>query len=137
MKIKIREYTRINNLLSHCILKSITKSANGQDVQDSIMSSKEWIDAGKKEDAEIDVNFTINGIELDIRYFFEWLDSNYKTVQYTLSKEMAEEMFEKWKKTYMSKNSKSAKLQKVKEQLEKATNQLKMVEQALQTLNID
>ena len=80
MKIKIGEYTRVNNLLSHCILKSITKSENEQTVNDSIKNSEEWINAENKCDTEIDVNLSINGIELDIRYFFEWLNENYKNV---------------------------------------------------------
>ncbi len=125
MKIKTREITRENTLLSHMILNCL----DGSTIEKHIETKEE-----RNEETEYDIKLLFEGEELDITKFFQLLDKEWdgevKRASKPYAEELAEELFEERKHTFMSKNSQNAKLESIRKQLEKVNNQLKNIDTA-------
>lgn len=118
MKIKTNEITRKNTLLSHMILNCLDNST----IEKHISSKKD-----RNGETEYEIKLSFEGEELDIKKFFELLDKEWEGAVKRAAKPYAEELFEERKHTFMSKNSKNAKLESIRKQIEKANNQLKNI----------
>jgi hypothetical protein len=126
MKIKTGQITRENSVLSHILLNALNEEAN------KIIQSNPNRDAN----TEYEVTLTFEGVELDITKFTKRYQDQLEQWIENESLPQAQELFEKWKHKYQSKNSSNAKLQKIKTQLENANLQLQNIQQAIANLDI-
>jgi len=133
MKIKTSEITRENTLLSHMILTCLDPSTMKKHVE---------VKEDRDGDTEYEIKLSFEGEELDIKEFLELLDRSWEDAVRDAAKPYAEELFEERKHTFMSKNSKNAKLEgirnqieKANKQIEKANNQLKNIETAFSSFS--
>ncbi len=123
-KIKNSEVVNRKSFIGHIILSSLNSKAI-----DTVRDIKD-----RDENTEYDVRFTFNGIELDFRKVCEFLDRNWDDCLNQIAKKEVDERFEKYKNEYNSKNCKTAKMEKIRIQLQKVTNQLKMVQDSISNL---
>lgn len=128
MKIKTSEITRENTLLSLMILTCIDKATI-----DKHFSIKE----GRNGDTEYDIKLLFEGDELDIKKFLELLDKEWDGEVKKAAKPYAEELFEERKHTFMSKNSTNAKMEAIRKQIEKVSNQFSNIQESFNYLNYE
>ena len=127
MKIKTKDLTNEHQILSHLVTSCLNEEAN------NIISSIE----DRNGETEYDVKLIFEGVELDITRFSKKLDKQFDEIVKTSATPLANEIFEKWKHSFKSKNSKAMKLQKIIEQFDKINNQLLNIKQSIETINID
>lgn len=125
MQIKTKEISDQNNLLSHMILNCLDLSTLKKHVEKREVRNGE---------TEYDIKLLFEGDELDIRKFFELLDSDWEGAVKKAAALYAEELFEERKHTFMSKNSDNAKLESIRRQLDKVTNQLENIKSAFSNI---
>lgn len=126
MKIKTKEITRENTLLSHMILNCLGEST----MKKHVYNKKE-----RTGDTEYDIKLLFEGEELDIKLFFELLDKEWEDAVKRAARPYAEELFEERKHTFMSKNSTNAKMEAIRKQIEKANNQFINIQDSFDKLN--
>ena len=114
MKIKIKEFTRENTFLSHLILNSINEAALKTVTNDE----------NRDGETEVDVELKFNGVEIDIRKFTTMLESSWESAVKKACKPEALEIFEKMKHKFKSEKSMNSQINKIREQIQKANNQL-------------
>jgi len=136
MKIKIKEFTHINTLLSHALLTSAIDKTKS--VSSVVTAKQEWKDAtdssGTK-NIEVNVQLTVEGVEIDVRKFFQRLENDFDTSTKRAARPIATELFETWKQKYKSTNSPAAKLEKIKSQVDRCVNELKNIDENLTSFN--
>lgn len=125
MKFKTKEFTRTNNFLSHMILGSITEAAI-----DTVREIE-----NRNGETEVDIELKFNGVEIDIRKFTQFLEEAWDGEVKKACQPEAKKLFEKMKHEFKSKNSTNAQLNKIREQLIKATNHLKNVEENVERIS--
>lgn len=125
MQIKTKEISDKNSLLSHMILNCLDLSTIKKHVDTREVRNSE---------TEYDIKLLFEGDELDIRKFFKLLDSDWEGAVKEAASPYAEELFEERKHTFMSKNSDNAKLESIRRQLDKVTNQLENIKSAFSNI---
>jgi hypothetical protein len=128
MKIKIKEFTRQPNFLSHMILECVGSSKVAMDTVCDIED--------RDENTEVEIEFKFNGVELDVRKFTRMLEDSYNEETKKAAKPSALEMFEKYKHDFKSKNSTAAKLSKVQAQFDKLKNQMINIQNSINGINL-
>lgn len=114
MKIKTKEIVDNKQFIGHMILDCFNKEAS------------KTIDttANTGDETEHDIQLIFNGVELDIRAFCKHLEEEWDREVRIACKPEATKLFDKMKHEFKSKNSMNSQLNKIRQQLEKATNQL-------------
>ena len=125
MQIKTKEISDENSLISHMILNCLDLSTIKKHVETREVRNGE---------TEYDIKLLFEGDELDIRKFFELLESEWEGAVKEAASPYAEELFEERKHTFMSKNSDNAKLESIRRQLDKVTNQLENIKSAFSNI---
>lgn len=127
MLIKTEEFTREPHFLSHAILQSLN---GNKEVSEMVKKMPE-----RNGKTEYDFVLTINGIELDVKQFFEMLEKEYDGQVAISAKDQALELLEKYKHEYNSKNHPNAKIQSIKNQMDKCFNQLNNIQKSINELS--
>lgn len=124
MKFKTKQLTDNNELISHLILSCLNDTARLK-----IQSIE-----NRDSETEYDISLRFEGIELDITEFIKLVEKQIDRMIDEKAAEKTNELFEKWKHSYKSKNSKAAKLEKIKEQFDKVNNQLSNINSQLENI---
>lgn len=113
-----------NSITSHMFLENVSDDLSEENFK-KLQDATEW-----------KVRVEVNGISLNLldadEFFSNLFERNYEN----LANKRAEELFEERKQKFMSKNSSNAKLQKLKESVDKARNTLSNVEHSLRYFKI-
>jgi len=85
----------------------------------------------RNKNTEYDVQLLFEGEELDITIFAKKLENQFDDIIKARTEPYAQELFNKWKSKYISKNSTGSQIAKIKSQLDKANNQLKNISEGI------
>ena len=124
MKLKAKELTDPESFVSHIVLSCFNNAAH-----DMVRRIK-----GRNEETEYDIELRINGVDLNINKFAERLEGIFDEEVRSVAVSEAERLLEVFKQEYRSKNSPAAKLSKIKEQIDKANNQLKNIQESIENI---
>lgn len=127
MKVKFKDLTDNGKLISHLVCEGLNEEA-----------MKTLPPKGERnKDAEADITVLFNGVPLDVEKFFASMEEQFNTIVDRRAEPNAKKMLAKFINDYKSKNSNNAKLERIKQQCDKAFQQMTMIKQSLESFKFE